>query len=81
MIFDTAYTSKQLPPRDENEDDLSDYVLIDMDGKRENFFVGYYNFSIGSWYTRHGEVIDLDHMRWTFLNLAKYEKNPPSITE
>lgn len=80
MVFDTAYNSMQLPPRDENEEDLSDYVLIDTDGKRENFFVGYYDFSIKHWDIRgrDSEEIDLEHMRWTFLNLAKYEKNPPS---
>jgi hypothetical protein len=77
-----------LPMDAENSDEylrLSDYVLIDVDGKRETFVVGRVHFN----YAETGEltskwwvvpddlreyVQDPETVRWTFLDLAKYDK-------
>lgn len=75
------YTSDEHPPVDwESDDDgsMSDYVLIDLDGHMKDFEVGYYNFDRKEWNLRNGDRgrkdIDVKHMRWAMLSLAKYGK-------
>ncbi len=78
------FTSDQKPPVDFDgegeEGNISDPVLIDIDGKRETFVVGKYffpfksvkgNWDVGDFYET---TLDLKRMRWSYLDLAKYKK-------
>lgn len=67
LVFD----SEGLP------EDMSVDVLIDVDGNRKTFRVGYYDIDFetkeGTW-TLYGDEridIELDHMKWTYLPLNK----------
>lgn len=70
-----AYTSKEIPKVDPKEDELSFYVLIDVNGhrKQEDFEIGYYNFSSKGWNLKGGnpKEIDLDHMRWMYMPMVE----------
>lgn len=63
---------------DPNDGIISDEVLIDLDGKRENFVVGCWHFSHGKlegWWRVpefHESSLDEKNMRWSYLPLAKY---------
>lgn len=63
---------------------LSDYVLIDLDGKRETFDIGcyHYPYTLDGVYTEGwwsvGEfkqsALEPNNMRWSYLPLKRYEK-------
>lgn len=51
-------------------------VLIDIDGLRQIFIVGWYDHEFGEWRV-HSEYHSVTKtMRWSFLPLAIYETNP-----
>jgi len=50
----------------------SDEVLIDLDGNRKYFSIGWYDFDELKWISQEGEVEKT--MVWTNLPLAKYDK-------
>lgn len=78
------FSNDDVPPIDFDgegeEGNISDPVLIDIDGKRETFVVGKYFFPFrgrqGGWDVGdfYQSALDLDHMRWSYLDLAKYKK-------
>jgi hypothetical protein len=57
-------------------------VLIDLDGTRTHFSVGYYLFDdyrpgTGEWMLyKAGQEVDPENMRWSFLPLAIYDTHP-----
>jgi hypothetical protein len=57
---------------------MSEDVLIDVDGWRTTFRVGYKDIRSNKWFTYADDVdIDLEGMKWTTLPLNKAElKNP-----
>jgi len=79
-----SFTSETKPTIDfygeGEEGNISDPVLIDIDGKRETFVVGKYFFSfkdqIGGWDVGefYQSSLDMKNMRWSYLQLAKYDK-------
>lgn len=62
------------------ECEISDLVLIDIDGKRETFVTGKYFYPFGDaegfWSvdTHYTSAIDEEHMKWQYLPLARYDK-------
>jgi hypothetical protein len=62
------------------EGDISDLVLIDIDGKRDIFVTGKWHFPFkdreGWWQTDEDfeDAIVPEFMRWSYLPLAKYDK-------
>lgn len=72
------YGPDQHPPVDYDADldgSMSDYALVDIDGNAVKFVIGWFNFDDKAWVsTDDGVSIDKDHMRWSVLPLAKYEK-------
>ena len=51
-------------------------VLIDIDGFRRNFQIGWYDHEDKQWNLHaHGFHVTV-HMRWSFLQLAIYEAHP-----
>lgn len=77
LQFTNWYSSKDMPPIDTNEEDLTDYVLIDRNGFRDqdDFEIGYYNTSLETWCLKHSDKkIDFDHMKWTHLPIDKEKK-------
>jgi hypothetical protein len=71
LLFTNWHTSKEIPEVDTKEEDLTEYVLIDPDGYRTDFTIGYYNTGSKEWVSREGKSIDVDHMKWTELPLDK----------
>lgn len=68
-----AYSADELPKRDAESGD-SDMVLIDLEGDREEFIIGYYDFIEKDWFGTDGDGILVDKsMRWMYLPLAKYD--------
>lgn len=51
-------------------------VLIDVDGNRNNFRIGWYDYDEEEWMTHSKNHTVTDGMRWSFLPLAIYETNP-----
>lgn len=57
----------------------SDDVLIDLDGHRKDYAIGWYDFDTKEWaldsekFTQ--DDIDHEHMSWRRLPLAKYDKS------
>jgi len=68
----------------EPDGETSDLVLIDLDGKQENYVTGVYRFPYtldghhtdGYWSVDafYQESLDLKKMRWSYLDLARYKK-------
>jgi hypothetical protein len=69
-----AFDANTPPPKEEGEDYSVD-VLVDLNGNREHFIIGHYDYQEKKWYF-HGDdsVLELEHMRWMYLPLAKYDK-------
>jgi hypothetical protein len=78
------FTNDSRPWKDHDgqgeEPDISDLVLIDVDGNRETFVTGKWHFPFkkhNGWWQTDADFessIDPDNMRWSYLPLAKYEK-------
>ena len=53
-------------------------VLIDVDGNRDTFRVGWYDHDDGEWRLHDVNAMQYidNHMRWSFLPLAIYDTNP-----
>lgn len=80
-----GWFGNDVKPRPDGEDtngeeaEVSDLVLIDIDGKRETFVTGkwFYPFMehAGWWLVDEHYMSALtDNLRWQYLNLAKYDK-------
>jgi len=55
--------------------ECSDTVLIDIDGNRKWFVLGWYDFEYNKWSHSSDTNDEITiHMRWTYLPLAKYDK-------
>lgn len=71
--FSGFHSSNELPDRDSLEEDLSEYVLIDIYGNRnwDDFEIGYFDYGIEKWCLKKSpeRYIDLDHMKWAKLPL------------
>lgn len=72
--FDIWHQATELPDHS-GEDGYSDDVLIDLDGNRETFRVGWYDFDEKAWmlYDTDSAVI-YEHAKWRYLPMAKYDK-------
>jgi len=83
------FTAKDFPFVDpataaEPDGELSDLVLIDLDGNQENFVTGLYHFPYtldgehteGWWRVDpfYQESLNLKKMRWSYLDLGRYKK-------
>jgi hypothetical protein len=76
------FTNEQKPFVDDSLTDeagtVSDYVLIDCDGKRETFVVGCWHQGVnGNFWSvdsDHEGSVEPENMRWSYLPLAKYER-------
>lgn len=71
------YGATDTPPSIGENEGYSDDVLIDIDGYRKHFSIGYYDYDNKRWFIRDEESrpdLDLEHMSWTYLPLAKYDK-------
>lgn len=83
---DFGWFSNDLKPKPDGEDtngeerEISDLVLIDIDGKRETFVTGKYFYPFedneGFWSVdeHFTTALDEEHMKWQYLPLAKYDK-------
>lgn len=73
MMFDQAFTMDIFPKKDGDSGE-SDRVLIDLEGDRTEFIIGYYDFIEKDWWDDNGGGIIVDeNMRWMYLPLAKYD--------
>jgi hypothetical protein len=74
-VFTAAYDATVFPPREaDKESDSSDDVLIDVDGNRETFVIGWYDYDTKEWSNRDQHPMDLENMKWSYLPFVKYEK-------
>lgn len=64
------------PMTDNEGHGYSDNVLIDLDGWRKDFAIGWYDHDNKEWmfHQEDKSLLDLKHMKWTYLPLAKYDK-------
>lgn len=64
------------PMTDNEGHGYSDNVLIDLDGWRKDFAIGWYDHDNKEWmfHQEDKSLLDLNHMKWTYLPLAKYDK-------
>lgn len=73
MMFTNFYPSTEHPAEEVIKDEgqgYSEEVLIDIDGYRLFFRIGYYDMEIKEWLLLDSkDKIDLKHMRWTHLPL------------
>ena len=65
-----------VPDSQENGMRLTQDVLIDLDGNRSVFRIGWYDYDEREWILHADGVTVGTHMRWSFLPLAIYETNP-----
>jgi len=74
LTFTQAFDAKTLPQHNGKEG-YSDDVLIDVDGNRKTFVIGWYDFDENKWEVPYflKTSIDLKHMKWMYLPLAKYD--------
>lgn len=72
-IYDVFHPMTEAPDRD-GEEDYSDDVLIDLDGSRESYRVGWYDFENQTWRLHDlDSAIEEEHAKWCYLPLAKYD--------
>lgn len=55
-------------------DEVSESVLIDTDGTRRFFTIGWYDFGQRKWISNDGEELNEDQLVWQLLPLSKYDK-------
>lgn len=74
--FVKSFGHDEFPPFEDEEQAASVNVLIDTDGNRTDFAIGYYSFVDECWrYTDLNNVEDYGkNLRWFHLPLAKYDK-------
>ncbi len=78
--FQASWHSLEAVPRNpiegDNKKDYSDDVLIDIDGNRKFFHVGWFDHSERKWRFRDADTpeIDLEHGKWCLLPLSEYDK-------
>ncbi len=61
---------------DHTDDQYTDDVLIDIDGNRKFFHVGWFDHSELKWMFKDEvtPTIDLEHGKWCYLPMVKYDK-------
>lgn len=70
-----GYSSLEVIPDRMHNESLTDPVLIDTDGNRKNYVVGYYNQDHEKWILSDpGIPLDMEHGVWCYLPLSKYDK-------
>lgn len=73
-IFDIWHPISEHPTQDGDED-YSDDVIIDLDGYRETFRVGWYDFENQAWRLHDlDSAVEEDNAKWSYLPLNKYDK-------
>jgi hypothetical protein len=84
---DFGWFSNDVKPQPDGEDtnneepEVSDLVLIDIDGKREVFVTSKYFYPFedkAGWWSvdkHYAGALDEDNLKWQYLPLAKYDKN------
>lgn len=77
LLFTDFHPSTEYPAEEVIKGEgqgYSEEVLIDIDGWRKKFRIGYYDMDNKMWLlVESTDKIDLDHMRWTELPLNKEE--------
>ena len=75
LLFTDFHTSAEIPKEEVIKGEKQGYseeVLIDIDGWRKKFRIGYYDIDNKMWLLIEStDKIDLEHMRWTELPLNK----------
>ena len=59
----------------EANDQCSDFVLVDIDGNRENFVIAYYDYENKMWNSTSCDELNKEEIVWRYLPLKKYENN------
>lgn len=70
-----AYHHKETPEQNPSEDYSYD-VVIDLDGNRKNFRIGWYDFTEKEWRFHDHEAyrsLDLEHMKW--MDILPHDKD------
>lgn len=76
--FVASFTMYEIPPFEDEDKSSSEDVLIDVDGYRKNFVIGYYSHNDHEW--KNSETLiafewkDFEHARWFKLPIAKNDK-------
>lgn len=70
--FVASFPMTEIPPH-ESEDPLTCDVLVDVDGERTRFVIGYYDIDGSRWIFngKGSKIVDYKHARWFKLPLAK----------
>lgn len=64
----------------DNSVGLSDDYLIDLNGRNEDFAIGFYDHANARWIIHDDDKrVDPDHMTWQRLPLARYNPNEPAF--
>ncbi len=87
IIFNAGWHCSGDHPRRVKDEEFSDNVLIDMDGRRMHYRVGWYDFKDRKWHiydrnydtskNREGLAVS-KHLKWSYLPLAEYDGKPDS---
>lgn len=66
---------KDIPPDSGDNEGYSDSYLIDLNGWRKDFAIGHYDHDNKRWIIHDDKrtMLELDHMTWQRLPLAKYD--------
>lgn len=72
--FVRSFGPNEFPPFEDEEQAASVDVLIDVNGERTDFAIGYYSFTDKTWRYKDG-FTDTTILRWFHLPLAKYDKH------
>ena len=78
LLFTNFHPMSEIPELNPKETDTSFDVLIDIDGYRENFYIGCYHTDFKEWRLKKEDTddyeIDMEHARWTYPPLAARDK-------
>lgn len=74
--FQQAFGYDNPPPVSEQDAPMSEDVLVDMDGNRKHFVIGWYDHSEKEWILRAKDtsLLEPEHAQWMYLPLAKYNR-------
>ena len=74
LTWTPSFQGDDVKPEEIQKEGHSDDVLIDMDGWRKNFRVGWYDHEDDQWKFHNPEdekIFDRAHMKWTHLPINK----------
>jgi hypothetical protein len=77
VIFTEAFGLDNPPPVSEQDAPMSEDVLVDLNGHRKDFVIGWYDHDDKEWVYRAEDtsLLEFEHGQWMYLPLAKYDKN------